>query len=73
MSSVCPSFYARFYNFTFEPYNEYSKLQIALEIIAVVLGIAVFLNEKKYFGFPTGIFLLHLYLHTFAFGLLGEG
>lgn len=60
----------------FEPYNEYSKLQIALEIIAVVLGIAsvFFSMRRNILVFPTGIISTSIYIYIlFAFGLLGEG
>ena len=60
----------------FEPYNEYSKLQIALEIIAVVLGVAsvFFSMRRNILVFPTGIISTSIYIYIlFAFGLLGEG
>lgn len=60
----------------FEPYSEYSKLQIALEIIAVVLGIAsvFFSMRRNILVFPTGIISTSIYIYIlFTFGLLGEG
>ena len=64
-----------FYDFLFSPYTGYSKLNICLEVVAVVFSIlsVLYSLKNKVWVFPTGIIstLLYVYL-LFKWGLLGD-
>lgn len=64
-----------FYNLFLQPYESYTPIQIALEIIAATFGIlsVYFSIKKNIWVYPTGIVSTALYVYIlFVFGLLGD-
>lgn len=65
-----------FFQLLIEPYQAYEAWQIALEIIATVLGITsvLFSLKRSIWVYPTGLISTTIYVYIlFAFGLLGDG
>ncbi|WP_116496633.1 nicotinamide riboside transporter PnuC [Balneicella halophila] len=62
-------------DFLIEPYEGYSNLQIVLELIAALLGIAsvIFSARKNILVYPTGIISTAIYVYLlFGWGLYGD-
>lgn len=62
-------------DFLIEPYESYSDSQIALEVIAALLGISsvIFSARKNILVYPTGIISTAIYVYLlFGWGLYGD-
>ncbi|MBK9257476.1 MAG: nicotinamide mononucleotide transporter [Saprospiraceae bacterium] len=58
-----------------EPYSDYSRLQIFLELVAAIFGIAsvYLISRRNTKGYPTGIFSTGIYtILLYQWGLMGD-
>ncbi len=64
-----------YFSFVFKPYESYTALQIALEVIATCFGIAsvLFSKNRNIWVYPTGIISTSIYIYLlYEWGLFGD-